>query len=349
MQFPLAPARLDLARLGPSSFAFVMATGIVGVTARMHHLRALAWILFGINVAAWLVLTVLHALRIALHPRDVAGDLQDHARSPGFFTWVAGTAVLASEFLLFRESVAVGAVLAAAALLLWLGLTYAVFTALTIRAQKPALEAGLNGSWLLAVVALQSLAVVGTLLSAHAEQPLRLYLNFAGLSLWLFAGALYTWLATLIFYRLTFLRFAPGDLQPPFWINMGAMAISALAGTQLVANAAQAPFLGALLPFLKGFTLLYWATGTWWIPLLVVLAVWRHGVRGEAVRWNPLVWAAVFPLGMYSAATTRIAEVMELPFLQPVGTLFLWLAIAAWSAAVAVLAAQWVGRRPVTA
>lgn len=343
-----APAHLDLARLAPSSFAFVMATGITGVAAKLHHLDTLAWTLFGINVLAWLVLAVLNVLRVALHGADVAADLHDHARSIGFLTSVAGTAVLATEFILYRESVAIAAVLATIALLLWFGLTYAIFAALTIRPEKPRLEQGLNGSWLLAVVALQSLAVVGALLSAHVGQPWRLQLNFAVLSLWLFAGALYTWLMTLIIYRYTFLRFSPADLSPPSWINMGAMAISALAGTQLVANASQAPFLASMLPFLKGFTLLYWATGTWWIPLLVVLAAWRHGVRREPLRWNPLVWAAVFPLGMYCAATTRVAQEFDIPFLLPLASLFLWLALAVWGTAVAVLAAQWFGRRPIS-
>jgi hypothetical protein len=42
---------------------------------------------------------------------------------------------------------------------------------------------------------------------------------------------------SLIFYRYTFFRFAPGDLSPPYWINMGAMAISTLAGALLIENA----------------------------------------------------------------------------------------------------------------
>jgi len=43
----------------------------------------------------------------------------------------------------------------------------------------------------------------------------------------------------------------PGDLAPPYWINMGAMAISTLAGSLLILNAPQAPYLMSLLPFLK--------------------------------------------------------------------------------------------------
>ncbi len=45
------------------------------------------------------------------------------------------------------------------ALLLWLVLTYSIFTAFTVKQDKPPLDKGINGAWLLAVVATQSLAV----------------------------------------------------------------------------------------------------------------------------------------------------------------------------------------------
>src|SRR5690606_2696657 len=40
---------------------------------------------------------------------------------------------------------------------------------------------------------------------------------------------LYIWMMALIFYRYIFFNFSPADLAPPYWINMGAMAISTLA------------------------------------------------------------------------------------------------------------------------
>src|SRR3546814_8478322 len=98
--------------------------------------------------------------------------------------------------------------------------------------------------------------------------------------MWLWGGMLYIWMMSLIFYRYTFFEFSPADLSPPYWINMGAMAISALAGSLLIINAPDAPFLGSMLPFIKGFTVFFWATGTWWIPMLLVLAIWRH-VKSE--------------------------------------------------------------------
>ena len=96
------------------------------------------------------------------------------------------------------------------------------------------------------------------------------------LAFWLAGGMLYFWLISLIFYRYTFFRFAPSDLMPPYWINMGAMAISTLAGTLLLANAKASLLLTELRPFTLGLTILFWATATWWIPMLVILGIWRH-------------------------------------------------------------------------
>jgi tellurite resistance protein TehA-like permease len=223
---------------------------------------------------------------------------------------------------------------------LWFVLTYAIFAALTLKEDKPPLDKGINGGWLLAVVATQSLAVLAALLAGRLPQPWRLELNFFALSMWLWGGMLYTWMMSLIFYRYTFFRLAPDDLTPPYWINMGAMAISTLAGAQLIANAPDAPFLVALAPFLKGFTVLYWATGTWWIPMLLVLGVWRYVVKRFPVRYNALYWGAVFPLGMYSAATHRMAQVLQLDFLGGIAPVFLVVALAAWAAAFAGLVRQ---------
>jgi tellurite resistance protein TehA-like permease len=142
---------------------------------------------------------------------------------------------------------------------------------------------------------------------------------------------LYIWMISLIFYRYTFFRFSPADLSPPYWINMGAMAISALTGATLIVNTPDAPFLRSLLPFLKGFTVFYWATGTWWIPMLVVLALWRHVYRRFPLAYDPLYWGAVFPLGMYAVATREMARALELDFLSVIPGFFVYVSIVAWS------------------
>jgi hypothetical protein len=63
------------------------------------------------------------------------------------------------------------------ALLLWLALTYTIFTGLTIKQNKPPLDKGINGAWLLAVVATQSIATLSALLAPRLGQPVRLELT----------------------------------------------------------------------------------------------------------------------------------------------------------------------------
>jgi tellurite resistance protein TehA-like permease len=325
--------RAGLAELSPAYFAMVMATGIVSIAAHFQGLQTLAVALLWLNVAAWAALWMLNVLRIIRYPARFFGDMIDHLRGPGFFTMVAGTSVLGNQLVMLLNDYGTALLLWGISLALWIVLTYTIFTAFTIKEEKPALEKGITGGWLLAIVATQSLAVLSALLAAHEASGWKLVLNFFALSMWLWGGMLYIWMMSLIFYRYTFFRFSPGDLAPPYWINMGAMAISTFAGSLLIINAPDAPFLSSILPFLKGFTVLYWATGTWWIPMLVVLAVWRYGYKRFPLKYDPLYWGAVFPLGMYSACTYELARAMGFDFLDFLPPAFLYVALVAWAMA----------------
>jgi tellurite resistance protein TehA-like permease len=326
----LATLDAQLEGLSSSSFAVVMATGIVSIGARLLGVGAVDVALLAVNVVAYVALWVLTALRVARHRRALLGDLTDHQRAVGFLTIVAGTCVLGAQMVVIAHSPALATALLIAGGILWLVLIYTIFTALTIKPDKPSLAEGINGGWLLAVVSTQSIAVLIALLSSHWHQPLRLHANFVALSMWLWGGMLYIWIVSLIFYRYTFFRFSPADLAPPYWINMGAMAISVLAGSLLLSNAPDAPFLRSLRPFLEGFTVFYWATGTWWIPMIAILAVWRYGYRRLPLTYDTLYWGAVFPMGMYAVATFRMADAMSLRFLDFIPHVFFWIALAAW-------------------
>src|SRR5690606_7449813 len=112
-------------------------------------------------------------------------------------------------------------------------------------------------------------------------------LLFFTLCMYLLGGMLYILVITIIFYRFSFRPLHSGNLTPPYWINMGAVAITTLAGATLMLQAGQWPLLQELLPFLKGFTLFFWATATWWIPLLFILGAWRHLYRRFPLRYDP--------------------------------------------------------------
>lgn len=322
--------REGVENLFPGYFALVMATGIVSLAAHFLEMELIARCLFWLNHALFVLLVVLTLARIALVPRRVLKDLTDHQTGPTFLTVVAGTCVFGTQYVVQAESGGVVAlVLWIVGLVLWVILIYAFFTSVTVRADKPPLEKGLNGAWLLAVVSTQSLSILGTLVSGQFSEMQELVLFFT-LCMFLLGCMLYLLIITLIFYRFTFFTMTADELTPPYWINMGAVAITTMAGARLLLQSNDWAPLQELRPFLKGFTLFFWATATWWIPLLLVLGDWRHVIKRVPFSYHPAYWSMVFPLGMYTAATFQLARALGFSFLLPIPACFIYFALGAW-------------------
>lgn len=340
-----APAPVTgLAGMHPAYFALVMATGIVSLASEQLGMHAVAVVLFALNLGFYPVLWILSIARVVRHRDRVRADFNHHGRAVGFFTTVAATCVLGTQCLIIGDSVRGALALWIAGIVLWAVLVYSVFALLTVKAEKPALADGLNGGWLISVVAAQSVCVLGAQLAPHLGAHAPQVLVFS-LAMWLGGGMLYLWIISLIFYRYTFFTMSPSDLAPPYWINMGAAAISTLAGTMLVSAAQYSPALEQILPFIRGLTWMWWATATWWIPMLLILGLWRHGVKRFPLRYDPLYWGAVFPLGMYTVCTARLSVAVEAGFLNAIAEVFVYLALAAWALTMFGLVWHLVARR----
>jgi tellurite resistance protein TehA-like permease len=332
-----AVAARSVRDLPPNIFAIVMATGIVALAVNAAGWPTGGRALFWVGVGAYVALWALSVLRWTRHWPAVRTDLTSHARAPGFFTVVAGTGVLGSGSVVLYEAHAAGLALWVLTAGLWAGLSYTILPGLIEAEDKPELEKGLSGVWLLIVVGTQSVCVLGCLVAPRLPADFVGPGLFVALCFWLAGGMLYLWLIALIFYRIMFRPLTAADLTPPYWINMGAMAISTLGGVNLVA-AGGAGALADLRPFVKGLTLMFWATATWWLPLLLMLGAWRHVRKRYPLTYDHGYWGAVFPLGMYSVCTFRLAHEFELPFLAPAGQTFAWVGLAAWAATAVGLA-----------
>lgn len=324
-----APPRFDVSRIPPNIFAIVMATGIVSLAAHGAGFTLVAQALFAMNAILYPLLLGLLLARAWRRQDLVVSDLTHHATAPGFFTMVAAPCVLGNQCLLLGNLPNAALLLLGIGLMHWLTLTYLMLPALMISKEKPDLEHGWSGAWLLLVVGTQALSVLTSLLAGRQPEPAELVL-FVALTLWLVGSMIYLWIISQIFHRILFLPLAANDLTPPYWINMGAMAIATLAGTRLIAVAGHSELLTELLPFLKGMTLLFWSTATWWIPILFVLGAWRHLSQHVPLAYDHGYWAAVSPLGMYTVCTRGLIDVLHLPLLSAIPAVFVWIALAAW-------------------
>ncbi|HET7409969.1 MAG TPA: tellurite resistance/C4-dicarboxylate transporter family protein [Paracoccaceae bacterium] len=316
--------------LFPGYFAMVMATGIVSIACDRMGLRLLALPPVAVAWIAYLALWTLTIVRLVRYPRRIAFDLYSHQRAPGFFTIVAGTCVLGTQSVVIMADRGTGVVMWYLGLGLWAVVMYAFFTAVTIRKRKPSLAEGINGAWLIAAVATQSIVVLRTVLNAD-NAPAE-WIQVLCLSFFMIGCMLYLAIIPLIFYRLTFSRLAARDFGPPYWNNMGAAAISTLAGALLVARGDAWPVIGEFVPILKGMTVFFWAAASWWIPFLVSLMVWRYVIRQDVPRYEPSLWGMVFPLGMYTVATLQMGASLGLPAVLPIANLFIVAALAGWTA-----------------
>ena len=123
----------------------VMATGIVSISAQLRGMPTVAAALLWVNIAFYALLWLLTILRLVYYFDRFLADLLDHGRCVGFFTLVAATCVLGNQFVVVTNRPQLAIALWLAGIVLWVTVTYTVFTILTVKSKKPSLSEGLNG------------------------------------------------------------------------------------------------------------------------------------------------------------------------------------------------------------
>lgn len=323
--------RIDQAigSLAPGYFALVMASGIVSIGMHSARRSTLSAALLAVAGTAYLVLITLTVLRVLRHRDAMAHDFADPARAFGNFTFVAATCVLGSRLAVERHH-GVALTLLMVASLAWLILGYVIpWTAVLGRTTRPVLQTA-NGTWFIWVVASQSIAVLAATLEVERAAYRRELAMLAVFS-WSVGIFLYAAAGVFVGARMLLYEFRPEDLTPPYWVAMGATAITVVAGARIV-GMADAPMVDATRGLIAGASVFFWAFGTWLILPLVAAGIWRHAVHHVPLRYEAALWSVVFPLGMYGVGSRFLGEADHLPIVRAVGVVEIWFALAAWLA-----------------
>ncbi|GAA1728888.1 tellurite resistance/C4-dicarboxylate transporter family protein [Streptomyces yatensis] len=311
--------------LPPGAFAPVMATGIVSQGLAAVGARGLSEALLAVAVVLYGGLLAKLVWRVVRFPREVAADLRDPARLFGFFTFVAGSDVLAVRLAAGPARVAAPAlpVLAAPAAVFLLGCV----GLLVRRLGAGGMVRRVDGAWFLCVVGVQSAVLAVAALAPGRARPVEALGWVAGV-------LLYAAVATVVACRLTRFGLGPRELSPPYWITMGACAISLLAGARLVHQGLGTPHLGAAI---RVVLIALWGWATCLLPPLLAAGIWRHLLHRVPLRYEPSWWTIVFPTGMYAVSTAALGEAEGIHRLVLLGHLGVWVALGAWSLVAAVL------------
>jgi tellurite resistance protein TehA-like permease len=293
----------------PAAGAAVMATGILSVGLHLTGYEALSRLLLAMACVAWVVLAADFGVRLVRERERWRAE----AGTPGALTAVAATAVLGTRFSALGWQTLAEAVLALAAVL------WPVLLVMVVRHWRRHMP----GAVFLCCVATQGLAVLGaTLAGAEATA----WLAHAALVLFWLGLVLYG--CALALFDLRQVTEGPGD----HWVAGGALAVSALAGSKLIAADSVRLYLwndddrGVLRTVTVALLVLDLA---WYVVLFVAEAV-RPRLRYDVRRW-----ATVFPMGMTAAAVLSVAAALDVPWLKGPGQVLLWIAVAAWVAVAA--------------
>ncbi|WP_436771377.1 tellurite resistance/C4-dicarboxylate transporter family protein [Yinghuangia sp. YIM S09857] len=276
-----------------------MSTAIVSIGMHLTGFEVLSKALLALAGVAWVVLACAFGLRVLWDRPDWRTD----ADTPPALTAVAATSVLGTRIaLLGRHGVASALLVVAAAV--WPFLLLAVIRHWQRR--------GMPGVVFLVCVATQGLAVLAGTLGPWAGE----WLMWVALCLFALGIALYV--DALLRFDFRQILTGPGD----HWIAGGALAISTVAGSKLVASTV---WTGWSHTVLRTTTLVLLALAAAWYAVLAVGEVWR-----PRPQYNIRRWSTVFPLGMTAVAGLSVSASAGVAWLDRPSRVLLWIAAAVW-------------------
>ncbi|MFE9766985.1 tellurite resistance/C4-dicarboxylate transporter family protein [Streptomyces sp. NPDC005808] len=288
----------------PAAGAAVMGTGIISLGLHLTGYETLSRAALALASVGWLALAADFAVRLV---RDRSRWAAEASGLPAL-TAVAATTILGTRLSALGWQEAAEALLALSAAL------WPVLLLVVVRHWSRRMPGGVFP----VCVAAQGLSVLGATLAAAVGAD------------WLAHAALVLFWLGIVLYGVAFARFDIREVVTgagDHWVAGGALAISALAGAELVAAHDVDAYLwndddnGVL----RAVTTALLVLGLAWYCVLAGAELARPRLRYDVRRW-----ATVFPLGMTAVAALAVSAALDVSWPDGLGEVLLWIAVAVW-------------------
>ncbi|MGN4050011.1 TDT family transporter [Pseudomonas sp. SM4] len=328
----------------PNWFAATMGTGVLALALAqlpvaipgMHVVAEGLWLF---NILLFCLFTAAYAARWILF-FDEARRIFGHSTVSMFFgTIPMGLATIINGFLLFGLPRWGNGVIHLAEVLWWIDVAMSLACGVLIpymmfTRQEHSIDQ-MTAVWLLPVVAAEVAAASGGLLAPHlADAHSQLVVLTTSYVLWAFSLPVAFSILTILLLRMALHKLPHENMAASSWLALGPIGTGAL-GMLLLGGDAPAIFAANGLPgvgeiaaglgLVAGITL--WGFGLWWMLMALLITV-RY--LRDGIPFNLGWWGFTFPLGVYSLATLKLANVLNLTFFSVFGTVLVTLLAVMW-------------------
>lgn len=313
-------------------FTAVMATIMVAFVSQLYGFVAVVPYFFIAGLVIFCSVLVFKAVRVLLFSQDTLNDMLNPEKNLYFFTIVGAVNLVGVCLSRIFHLYTIANIFWYLAISIWLAITLSSFSILFLhrKSEDRKIEDVLHGGWFFAIIGTQSTAFLGITVAEHAIQHV-ICIQLFSFALWSVGASLYLIFMTLIILRLVFYQLSSNAALSPYWMNMGAAALTALTGTAFYQHiqVMHGPFVD-FLPFLKGFSLFFWSVGLWWLPFLVILAIRKQVFSDEGLVFTVGYWEVAFALGLYANSTIQLSNLFEGQYLIIISICFYIACIALW-------------------
>ncbi|MBT0727486.1 TDT family transporter [Rosenbergiella australiborealis] len=343
----------------PNWFAVTMGTGVLALVlaqavAASSPLFVLARTLWLINGSLFVLFSLLYGARWLFYPQEACKIFQHPQMSMFLGTIPMGLATVINGFINFGvpmmgdEAIVIAHSLwmldAILAILCGAGLPLFMFT------RQSHNLSSMTGLWLLPIVTAEVAAASGWIIAPHLSDIVQQRdMVIFNMLLWAFSVPIALSILVILLLRMALHKLPPIALSATTWLALGPIGTGAL-GMFLLSQQSE---LLSRDPTLAGYShviagigwmmgILLWGVGAWWF--LIALGVTFYYVK-RGIPFNLGWWGYIFPLGVFTLATFKLAQLTAITFFSSLSVGFLLLLASLWIIVMAkTLRGAWSGQ-----